>query len=91
MKPMLSIFNLRSTLNTDFWLCFKVFFSLIYEFCFHKLALPPLNKRFKICLMIFESIPVQKTVSEVLKRGSFRIRRFVRQANDNEGDYTPRP
>ena len=27
----------------------------------------PLDKRFKICLIIFESIPLQKTVSEVLK------------------------
>ena len=51
------------------------------SFIFDKLA-PPLNERFKIYFeSFFESIPVQKTVSEVLKRGIFLILHFVRQAN----------
>ena len=50
------------------------------SFIFDKLA--PLNERFKICFeSYFESIPVQKTVLEVLKRGIFLILHCVRQAN----------
>ena len=56
------------------------------SFIFDKSA--PLNKRFKICLKsFFESMPGQKTVSEVLKRGIFLILRFVRHAN--EGAIAP--
>ena len=52
------------------------------SFIFDKLALLFINERFKICFeSFFESIPVQKTVSVVLKRGIFLILHFVRQAN----------
>ena len=52
------------------------------NFIFDKLAPPPLNERFKICFeSFFDSIPVQKTVSEVLKRGIFLSLHFVRHAN----------
>ena len=60
------------------------------SFNFEKLALPPppLNNRFKIRFKsFFESMPVQKTVSEVLKRGIFHILRFVRYAD--EGAIAP--
>ena len=53
------------------------------SFIFDKLAPLLLNKRFKIWLeSFFESIPVQKTVSEMLKRGIFLLLHFVRQANE---------
>ena len=52
------------------------------SFIFDKLAATLLNNRFKICFKsFFESILVQKTVSEVLKRGIILILRFVRQVN----------
>ena len=52
------------------------------SFIFDKLAANLLNKRFKICFkLFFESILVQKTVSEVLKRGIVLNLRFIRQAN----------
>ena len=42
------------------------------NFTFDPFAPSPLNKRFKICFKsFFESISVQKAVSEVLKRGIF--------------------
>ena len=50
------------------------------SFIFDKLA-PLLNKRFKNMLqIIFESIPMQKTVLKVLKRTIFFILHFVWQA-----------
>ena len=52
------------------------------SFIFDKLAPLLLNERFKIWLeSFFESIPVQTTVSEMLKRGTFLLLHFVRQAN----------
>ena len=72
---------MRSNLNTDFWLCFNFFF-LFMSFIFDKLAPLLLTERFKIWLESFlESIPVQKTVSEMLKRGIFLLLHFTRQAN----------
>ena len=72
---------MRSNLNTDFWLCFNFFFWFM-SFIFDKLAPFLLNERFKIWLKsFFESIPVQKRVSEMLKRGIFLLLHFVRQAN----------
>ena len=52
------------------------------SFVFDKLA-SPLNKRFKICCKtFFESIPVQKTISEVLETWYFVCSAFfVRQAD----------
>ena len=51
------------------------------SFIFNKLAPLLLNERLKIWPeSFFESIPVQKTVSEMLKRGIFLLH-FVRQAN----------
>ena len=59
-------------------------------FIFDKLAPTPLNKRFKICFNSFsESISVQKTVSEMLKRGISLFLRFVQQAN--KGSVAPEP
>ena len=57
------------------------------SFIFGKLAPPPpLNKRFKLCFKsFFESIPVQKTVSEVQKRDIFLILHFILQANGGGG------
>ena len=53
------------------------------SFIFDKLAPLLLNERFKIWLeSFFESIPVQKTVSEMLKRGIFLLLHFVRKANE---------
>ena len=72
---------MRSNLNTDFWLCL-LFFFLFMSFIFDKLAPFLLTERFKIWLeSFFESILVQKTVSEMLKRGIFLLLHFVRQAN----------
>ena len=52
------------------------------SFIFDKLAPLLLTERFKKWLeSFFESIPVQKTVSEMLKRGIFLLLHFVRQAN----------
>ena len=58
---------------------FKVISDFLVLFLTNQL---PLNKRFKICFKSFlKSIPVQKTVSEVLKRGVLFILQFGRQAN----------
>ena len=49
------------------------------SFIFDKLAPHPLNKRFKTRFKsFFESIPVQKTVTEAVKRGIFLILYFGR-------------
>ena len=67
------LFNKRSSLNTNFWQSFNVFF-LSMSFIFDKSAPPPKKKRnnnnkcFKICFKSsFESIPGQTTVSDLLK------------------------
>ena len=50
------------------------------SFIFDKLAPLLLNERFKIWLeSFFESIPVQKTVPEMLNRGILLLLHFVRQ------------
>ena len=67
MKPTLSISQLAIKFEYQFSAIFSKFVFLFMSFIFDKLAIP-INERFKVCFKSFsESIPVQKTVSEVLK------------------------
>ena len=69
---MLSIYN-RDQIWIPIFGCVSKFFFWFMSFVFDKLA-PLLNKRFKNMLsIIFQSIPMQKTVLKVLKRAIFFI------------------
>ena len=86
---MLSIFNKRSCLITIFG-HFSKLFILIYEFYLGQIVLSSyLNERFEICFKsFFEFIPVQKTVTEVLKTWYFPYTAF-RSADQWEGGAKP--